>query len=133
MGQVAPEIVKYVQTLEATDLAEVTQLVRKKFGVLINIQTVGQLLKNRERLGVINEARDQAANRVSDKVTLQERAIEALSELAFDMNGLEIKDRLLVMKELRQWVGQSIEVSGLFDEKTNALFKFEWQQGADPE
>jgi hypothetical protein len=133
VGQVSPEIVKYIETLDATDLAEVTQSVRKKFGVLINVQTVGQLLKNRERVGVINEARDQAANRVSDKVTLQERAIEALSELAFDMNGLEIKDRLLVMKELRQWVGQSIEVSGLFDEKTNALFKFEWQQGADPE
>lgn len=130
-AQLDPAIVKYIETSDIEDLGKLTKAVREKFGVLVNVQTVGNLLKGRERLAKLSDARDSAAGSLQDKVTLQERAIGELSDLAFSTAGLDVKERLLVLKELRAWVGQSIEVSGLYDEKTNALFKLEWQGSSE--
>lgn len=120
-------IVDYIQRNAGKDLGELTADVRRRFNILLSIQTVRNVLQTSERVTKIEQARTQAASSVSDKVGIQENAIEELKTLAFD-TPLDVKDRLAVLKELRQWVGQSIEVSGLYDEKTNAVFMLEWDE-----
>jgi hypothetical protein len=127
MPDLDPAIVQYIKTSPTTDLGELTTAIKKRFGVLVSLNVVGNILRSQERMGQLDDARNKAAGSVTDMVLLQQDAIRALSELAFDAKGLDIKDRVMVLKELRQWVGQSIEVSGLYDEKTNALFQLEWE------
>lgn len=119
-------IVEYIKKHQDLDLTELTKDVRGRFGVMVSVSAVRSVLDTTERYDNLSKARGKAASGASDKIGLQEDAITELRSLAFDPN-LDLKIRIDLFKELRQWTQQSIDASGLYDEKNNALFVMSWE------
>jgi hypothetical protein len=114
-------IVEEIQSYEADDPREISTYLKRNFGTFVPPTVIAKVRATPERRKAIQEAKDVAASRLGEQMSLIDTIGEDLLSW-FANESLDAKTRLEAVKELRQWTKLGIDVSGIHDEEEDAVW-----------
>lgn len=120
---IEPQIVQFIRDAPSTDLAELSGQIHRQFGVRLAMGQIKRVLASPEQREKVARAKSLATDALESRVGRIQTVEDELYQLF--QNEPALRDKLDVAKELRQWIKQGIDVSGMYDEETDTIFVIE--------
>lgn len=130
----SPEITtEIVQQADVKDVRQLARDLSERFGQMITVAMVRQVLSTTKRHEQITNAKARASEGLEGALDRTESVSAELEEMWRDAS-LTPKDRIAAVKELRQWTQMGVHMSGIQDEESGVVFALsaEWSTQSEP-
>ena len=113
--------------------SEIRVYVEETFGVKVPPTLILRELNDRRRNRNVGASQLKASERLAEKIDLSEDLI-AMYQGNINDGSVALKDKLMAMRDLRQWVKMAMDAAGESTESSDKLFVIgeEWDLGTGP-
>jgi hypothetical protein len=115
------DIRQFIVAHESEDAKFISQEIQREFKTFVPSSTVLSVRAGSRRSHNVQKARQEASDALDDSLKVMAHVKGSLLS-KFNDETLNLKDRVEVAKELRQWVKFGTDMAGIKDDKTDTLF-----------